>query len=63
VEPTEHEEKEKREGEALTGRSHMVVAVRRNLEAFVWVLLLELEKKLGQQKWRWASKSKIEALI
>jgi hypothetical protein len=46
----QREEKEEREGESLTGRSHMAVDVGRNLGTFVWVLLPELERKFRPTK-------------
>jgi hypothetical protein len=46
----QREEKEEREGESLTGRSHMTVDVGRNLRIFVWVLLPELERKFRPTK-------------
>jgi hypothetical protein len=48
--PAECEEKEKREGESLPGKSHVSMVVGKNLGAFVWVLPLEWKHKFGPTK-------------
>jgi hypothetical protein len=42
--------KRKREGEPLIDRSHVSVTMERNLEAFIWVPLLEWKHKFGPTK-------------